>query len=508
MRRPLLLVFVASLVVRLFNAFTIRTFFQPDEYFQALEPAHNMVFGYGYITWEWAHRLRSSLHPLIYAGGYKFMYKVLPPSLESWAVEIAPKLVSAVIAALGDTYTYLFAASYTQDVRIARVALILSLMSSWNWYVSTRSFSNNLELVLTVVGLSYWPWHRYKLMSVLVLSFFGFHSCLVRPTNCLLWGLLGGHLLFRNRKNPSRIVHLSVPLAAVLAMVVGQSAVADFFFYGEWTFPAANFLEFNVVKNLLVFYGAAPWHFYIFQGLPMMLMGYLPIFVCSLWTLRRSLITGLVVFVTVAFSAIAHKEFRFLQPIYPVMLVLTAIQGFRWRNMKYMKVGVSSIFVLHIFAAYFFTQINEVGEIDVVRYLKNNPGVDSVGFLTPCHSTPWYSMLHRPELVSSSWFLTCEPPLHLARGNIENVKKYRDELDQFFDDPVGFLNERLGRPTENASNWPSHIVIFEPMESMLDSYVNGSNYHQCARLFNSYFHWDGRRRGDVIVYCRENAGTI
>lgn len=29
------------------------TFFQPDEFWQALEPAHPYVFGNGYLTWEW-----------------------------------------------------------------------------------------------------------------------------------------------------------------------------------------------------------------------------------------------------------------------------------------------------------------------------------------------------------------------------------------------------------------------------------------------------------------------
>lgn len=30
-----------------------RTFFQPDEYYQSLEPAHRLVWGTGYETWEW-----------------------------------------------------------------------------------------------------------------------------------------------------------------------------------------------------------------------------------------------------------------------------------------------------------------------------------------------------------------------------------------------------------------------------------------------------------------------
>lgn len=36
---------------RLVNAFAVRTFFQPDEYFQSLEPAWQIAFGQGQGTW-------------------------------------------------------------------------------------------------------------------------------------------------------------------------------------------------------------------------------------------------------------------------------------------------------------------------------------------------------------------------------------------------------------------------------------------------------------------------
>jgi phosphatidylinositol glycan class B len=56
-----------ALAVRVSIAFTTRTFFQPDEYFQALEPAHNLVFGYGDLTWEWTSKppIRSILYPAL-----------------------------------------------------------------------------------------------------------------------------------------------------------------------------------------------------------------------------------------------------------------------------------------------------------------------------------------------------------------------------------------------------------------------------------------------------------
>lgn len=88
MRRALL----TALAIRLLSVLLLpQTFFQPDEYYQALEPAHRLVFGYGFLTWEWRDvpdvlgaspqgwwdqvvvhgRLRSWLWPGVFALVYK-----------------------------------------------------------------------------------------------------------------------------------------------------------------------------------------------------------------------------------------------------------------------------------------------------------------------------------------------------------------------------------------------------------------------------------------------------
>jgi hypothetical protein len=44
----------AIIIIRLINAFWVTTFFQPDEYFQALEPAWELAFGPesgAWLTW-------------------------------------------------------------------------------------------------------------------------------------------------------------------------------------------------------------------------------------------------------------------------------------------------------------------------------------------------------------------------------------------------------------------------------------------------------------------------
>lgn len=47
-------VLLSLLAIRILNAFTVETFFQPDEYFQSLEPAWQIAFGKqsgAWITW-------------------------------------------------------------------------------------------------------------------------------------------------------------------------------------------------------------------------------------------------------------------------------------------------------------------------------------------------------------------------------------------------------------------------------------------------------------------------
>lgn len=47
-------IWLGLLALRIINALCVRTFFQPDEYFQSLEPAWQMAFGSqsgAWITW-------------------------------------------------------------------------------------------------------------------------------------------------------------------------------------------------------------------------------------------------------------------------------------------------------------------------------------------------------------------------------------------------------------------------------------------------------------------------
>ena len=56
-------IFLFLLAFRILNALSVKTFFQPDEYFQSLEPAWQIAFGQysgAWITWVCHHRMRSN----------------------------------------------------------------------------------------------------------------------------------------------------------------------------------------------------------------------------------------------------------------------------------------------------------------------------------------------------------------------------------------------------------------------------------------------------------------
>jgi phosphatidylinositol glycan class B len=72
--KPLLL----ALAFRSISLLFPQTYFQPDEYWQSLEVAHEYVFGYGFLTWEWRDlpdggRLRGWIWPGVFVIIYRFL---------------------------------------------------------------------------------------------------------------------------------------------------------------------------------------------------------------------------------------------------------------------------------------------------------------------------------------------------------------------------------------------------------------------------------------------------
>ncbi|KAI5928760.1 Alg9-like mannosyltransferase family-domain-containing protein [Camillea tinctor] len=360
--------FAVIFAFRIINALCVRTFFQPDEYFQALEPAWHMIFGDNsgaWLTWEWTHKLRSSIHPAVFAFSYFIVQSFLGPSAAwklrtKWLI-MAPKITQTGFAALSDWYTWRLAERlYGPSTPAAWSVLLMTLLNPWQWYTSTRTFSNCLETTLTSMALYYWPWELLgveadkrdsapletwgqvnSLRLSLVLAAF---AVLLRPTNVLIWVAIGTLVLTRATlagKSPlTRRVLLVLFREAILcgSLALGLSLLVDRQYFGNWTFPPFAWLHFNLAQDLAVFYGVNDWHYYLSQGIPLLCTTITPFVLQGLaksldaessnWPVTTSnalkALTFTILTTVGSLSLVSHKEVRFITPLLPALHILAA----------------------------------------------------------------------------------------------------------------------------------------------------------------------------------------
>ncbi|VEU23876.1 DEKNAAC104874 [Brettanomyces naardenensis] len=509
--------FLTIFTIRLINALTLRTYFQADEYWQALEPAHRLIYGYGYLTWEWRLGLRSFLHPLLYSVVYRACDYL---NLSYLYVLNLPKVLDALIATVGEFYLVKLMRKITMSEYVSRLTLLLSLLSSFNWYCSTRSFSNTLEMHLTTIALFYFPMrqadHGRPAISLVIAAI----CCTVRPTNGILWLYFGVKYAFSHPWK-ERVTAMIIAATAGFT-VVTLDMIVNGWYYGSLQIPLLKFFEFNVTKSLSSFYGVSRPDFYFLQAIPVLTLTFLPFFLYGIYSAKGlgDLKMAMLIYL-IAFSFIQHKEFRFIYPLMPFLLLFTSygILGLlKLWSRKVSKMVLALLVLTSCGISFYFSIYHESGVIEITTILRDKVLDDNrrtgetidIGFLTPCHSTPYQSHFHLDPSLANIWFLTCEPPLHL--DSAEGIKHYRDESDQFYDDPSGFLDSNF--PKFNSTGqllpsgkyphdrWPQYLVIFQHLEPFMKQYLSRSDYVEEERIFNSRFHWDYRRTGDLIIYRR------
>lgn len=208
----------------------------------------------------------------------------------------------------------------------------------------------------------------------------------------------------------------------------------DSLYYGSPTLTPLNFVLTNL-SSVSLFYGSSPWHYYLTQAVPVLCTTTLPFVLHGAWLLMgpsgtaaaRKLL-ALVAWAVGIYSLAGHKEWRFIHPLLPVLHVLAARslvdvyhtqvrskgRGKRWYQLPVAK-WCGMLVLLNLPALFYLIRVHERAQIEVLFYLRSLPPeqVRSVGFLMPCHSTPWQAYLHRPNMAEPSryWALGCEPPL-------------------------------------------------------------------------------------------------
>ncbi|GJP35396.1 hypothetical protein CLOM_g19907 [Closterium sp. NIES-68] len=318
--------FLALLAFRLINSLAVQTYFNPDEFWQGPEVAHRMVFGYGYLTWEWQPEwaARSFLHPMLFAAGYQLL--ALLRFDTPWLVRHSPRFIQASIASVADLRLYVLTQRlFPSNPSAAAWALACNLCCWFLFFCATRTFSNSLEASLAVIALSFWPWRRLQRVlqggreggaqgrgqekqeedgSVthsgsnivtnpganrpLALALAA-AACMVRPTSTPFWLPLGLHELLlllvggtlkggkKSRGGWEWLWLLVLEVLPIGVTAVAISVAIDSWQYGRpMVFTPLNLLHFNIHLKGSSLYGSNPWHWYWSQGLIAMHASFFP----------------------------------------------------------------------------------------------------------------------------------------------------------------------------------------------------------------------------------------
>ncbi|XP_076655940.1 phosphatidylinositol glycan anchor biosynthesis class B [Halictus rubicundus] len=462
------------LLWRLCSVFLVQTAHVPDEYWQSLEVAHRLAFGYGYRTWEWTLNIRNYIYPFLIS----IIYRVLALASLDYVIVLTtmPRIIQAILSAYGEFKFY----EWTQNKWT-----MYSLCINWYWYYcATRTLMNTVETAFTMIALSMFPWRDSHVRNTNFLWIVGF-LCMMRPTAAVLWLPLCIYHLCVSSTNKFMLIGRY----CTIGIICGASSILlDSFCYNTLVVTPWQFFRVNVLYKIGDFYGTQHLMWYIFCGLPVLLGLYYIVFLLCVWQItkhptyfhRQTVMLFTIGWTIFVYSLLSHKEFRFLLPLLPMLIFICTSCTFRI-NVKFAKtarkVFLALLIVTNIVPGVYFSTIHQRGSLDVMNILReeiaDSNNETDILFLTPCHATPLYSHLH---VNVSTKILTCEP-------NFYDSTNYVDEADTYFANPARWLSRRYSEQ-QNATI-PSHVITFDDVSSKISQFLE--NYELRSEVFYSHF---------------------
>jgi hypothetical protein len=372
----------------------------PDEIYQVLEQAHRLAFGNGIIPWEVAEGIRSYILPGVLAGIFVAAERVWPGSY-LLAARLALSLLSLVTVGCSAGILRRFAGP--------RAALIGAFLAAVWFELVFFGAKVNAEVVAG---------HILLLGTYLVFPYFEG----LRPARLICGGfLLGLGFCLRIQLAPVMAVLWLAMLAingrrrvlyTTLGAVLGV-ALAGFVDYLTLAYPFASiigYLQANLLEGVSGKFGRAPWHFMIL-GFARVWSGALVLFVWfGIEGLRKSrpllLLVAMAAALILAHSAVAHKEYRFVYPALPLLLMPIAAGMDRVIGRMYpngaatLAATLAGIAALSLvvgsggnFRSHFWRRYGETKAFEMIRRAPDACGVAL--HLVEWSETPGYTILHR-----------------------------------------------------------------------------------------------------------------
>jgi phosphatidylinositol glycan class B len=399
---PLFLILALAVFLRLVVFHSAPSIYWADEIFQSQEPAHHIAYGPSVVTWEYRLGVRSWVLPAVLAAVMK---------LTAWMGSGSTGYVFGIAAffTLISLTAVWFAFAWCRKSFGIDYA-ILAAFSTAIWFelinfaprALNEVLAGNLFLPAIYLGsLTSSKSDTENKWRLTVIGFLlGLTACLriqYAPAALLVAVWIMSHN-WRTRWLPVTVTALAV--AAVFGLVDAMTWHIPFYSY--W----AHFKE-NIINHRASGFGILPWYYYF--GSLFVHTG--PLAVFALIGLRRAPILGWIsLAVIVPHCFIAHKEFRYIYPVIPILLVLAAIgqidtlqyflRKMRWRPQPRVALALASVFVLACsvgFASRFPRWAKARGGLRAFSYLSQDQSACGLAVLDiDWWDTGGYTYLHRP----------------------------------------------------------------------------------------------------------------
>jgi GPI mannosyltransferase 3 len=307
-----------ALILRVGIALKFPNIFWADEIFQTLEPAHRLAFGNGIVTWEFRDGIRSWVLPGILAGIMR---------LTSW---------------LGEGST-----GYLIGINI--FLSLLSLSNILVAYVWGKKIGGTITgFICAAIGTIWFEliYFSPKAFTEVVATHFllpgiylGVQNNLFKLKNSLFFSgcLLGVSLALR--------IHF-LPCIAFVVIYICRTAwqqkwlpmiagiIAPILIFGTvdafiWSYPFQSFwlnIWVNIVEGRSKLYGVSPWYEYLILLLKTWSWFAIPIVILAIIGSRRiPILAWSALIIILSHSFLDHKEYRFIYPALPMMMILAGI---------------------------------------------------------------------------------------------------------------------------------------------------------------------------------------
>lgn len=306
-------ILVAAAIPRIALAVEDQGIFWPDEIFQSLEQAHRVVFGYGFIPWEFQDGARSWLFP----GTFVLLWKVAAVVGVQSAVTLVvlAKLLMVALALVG-VYATIRIAERLGGAIAGALAGLLAATFPASLILGHRCMAEMASGPVLALAVLLWLDGDRRRM--------------------FLAGLLASLAIFLRYQNGLVTIGLLVALLVsarrreAIAFVAGGTAglfggeILDWITWGAPFHSLLAYLRYNLGRS--AGYGVSSWSYYLQTAWSSTGVSSLAIAagLIAAWYRARALVVVAVTFVVVH-SCVPHKEYRFLMPVVPLVLALSAV---------------------------------------------------------------------------------------------------------------------------------------------------------------------------------------